>query len=158
MDYIKCSVGDEFKFVGMRGESGCGTFNNNPKAVYIRIRDVGDEGMPTYDILDIDKKRLDYCLGCFTKKDKSHVLEKVHSISGIIPNIPKIMSDLSTAYKLARTPEPQKSFIKAGVTDQNGDFTNDGKLLFNAFLIEKFGAEFKETVVDPILAEQEKKS
>lgn len=75
----------------------------------------------------------------------------------LIPN-KSFMASLAHAFKLARTPEPQKSFIKAGITDENGDFTTDGKLLFNAFLLEKFGGDFKKEVVDPLLEEAAKVS
>ena len=152
MSYMKCAVGDEFKFVGQRGDSGCGSFDSEPSAVYIRITNVSSTGRADYEILDINKKKLDYCAACLTSEERAHTLEKVNGLMG---KLSKSMTTMIEAWKLSRKPEPQKTFIKAGVTEENGDFTSEGKLLFNAFLLEKYGDEFKKEVVDPLLEAQE---
>lgn len=59
--------------------------------------------------------------------------------------------------KLAFTPEPEKSFIKAGIVDSNENFTDEGRELFLTYLLQKNKDDFKTTVIDPILAEVEAK-
>jgi hypothetical protein len=58
--------------------------------------------------------------------------------------------------KLLFKSEPERSFIKAGVMDTNGQLTSEGRELWTEFLIRKFGAEFKTEVVDKIIAEDAK--
>lgn len=60
--------------------------------------------------------------------------------------------------KLAFKKEPEKSFIKAGVTDSNENFTTEGKELFLTYLLQKNKDDFKTTVIDSILAEEEAKT
>lgn len=60
--------------------------------------------------------------------------------------------------KLAFKSEPEKSFIKAGVMDSNENLTFDGKELFLTYLLQKNKDDFKTTVIDPILAEDEAKA
>lgn len=57
--------------------------------------------------------------------------------------------------KLAFKGEPEKSFIKAGVMDSNENLTPEGQQLFLTYLLKTNGADFKKTVIDPILAEEE---
>lgn len=59
-------------------------------------------------------------------------------------------------FLLSLKPEPQKSFIKAGITNGDGVLTNEGAELFLAWLLQSNGDAFKTAVVDPILAEDEK--
>lgn len=63
--------------------------------------------------------------------------------------------NLIEKFKLASKTEPEKTFIKAGVMTMDGELTPEGKGLWAAFLVKKFGEEFKTNVVDPILAEME---
>lgn len=72
-------------------------------------------------------------------------------------NITTKMTNLIKKFSLLTKGEPERTFIKAGVTDDNGVLTSDGKTLFDAFMLKKYGAEFKKEVVDPILAEDEEK-
>ncbi len=53
------------------------------------------------------------------------------------------------------TPEPQKSFRKLGVVDTNDNLTSEGKELLLSFLMKKYGKEFNEEVVQPILKQEE---
>lgn len=57
--------------------------------------------------------------------------------------------------KLVFKSESEKSFIKAGVMDSNENLTTDGKELFLTYLFEKNKDDFKTTIIDPILAEEE---
>lgn len=77
----------------------------------------------------------------------------------------KLISDIKSSKKmtlfekiaLARKGEPEKTFIKAGITKMDGTFTTEGQSAFLNYLLEKNGAAFKTDVVDAILAEDEAK-
>lgn len=49
--------------------------------------------------------------------------------------------------------EPEKSFFKAGITNSDYTFTNDGKEIFLQWLLKKNGELFKTEVVDGLLAD-----
>lgn len=68
----------------------------------------------------------------------------------------KSMSSLKQKFAIAFKGEPEKSFIKAEIMNVDESLTDDGESLLLAFLLKKFGAEFKTEVVDVILAEDEK--
>ncbi len=53
--------------------------------------------------------------------------------------------------------EPEKSFRKAGITDNNGMLTPDGEQVFVAWLLKMNGDAFKQAVVDDLLKEPEEK-
>lgn len=55
--------------------------------------------------------------------------------------------------KLALKSEPEKSFIKAGIMDENENLTNDGRKVLETILVEKNKVELKEKV-DMILVEE----
>lgn len=63
--------------------------------------------------------------------------------------------NLIEKFAFAIKKEPEKSFIQKGITNMGGTLTPEGQQLFNAFLIGKFGDEFKKNVVD--LIEDDKK-
>lgn len=50
--------------------------------------------------------------------------------------------------------EPEKSFRKAGITNGDDLFTDEGQKIFLSWLLKKYGGDFKTEVVDPILAEE----
>jgi hypothetical protein len=52
--------------------------------------------------------------------------------------------------------EPEKSFRKAGITNESGMLTSEGQDIFLTWLLKNNGASFKTEVVDPILAEEKK--
>ncbi len=64
--------------------------------------------------------------------------------------------NLLQKFRLSMKGEPEKTFIKAGIIDSDEKFTTEGKELFNAFLLKKFGDDFKKEVVDPLIAEEPK--
>jgi hypothetical protein len=68
-------------------------------------------------------------------------------------------SDMTLQQKLvlAFKSEPEKSFIKAGITNIDGSFTSEGLQVFTAWLLKKYGNDFKAEVVDMLLAETEEK-
>lgn len=69
-----------------------------------------------------------------------------------------IMTNLLQQFRLSIKGEPEKTFIKAGIIDNEEKFTPEGKELFNAFLLKKFGNDFKTEIVDPLVAAQETES
>ena len=69
----------------------------------------------------------------------------------------KMTMTLKDKFALVFKGEPEKSLIKAGIMNADESLTNEGRELWTAFLVKKFGNEFKKEVVDPILAEEEKK-
>lgn len=50
--------------------------------------------------------------------------------------------------------EPEKSFRKVGITNGDDMLTGEGAQVFLAWLLKKYGADFKKEVVDSILEEQ----
>lgn len=58
--------------------------------------------------------------------------------------------------RLAAKTEPEKSFIKAGITNMDGSFTSEGKEAFLSYLLEKNKDDFNTTIVQPLLAEEVK--
>lgn len=74
-------------------------------------------------------------------------------------NLKEKHMSLVSKFKHMLMSEPEKTFREAEIL-RNDDvtvFTSEGEELFLQFLLDKFGAEFKEKVVDPLIAEQEKK-
>lgn len=77
---------------------------------------------------------------------------------GTLTNKTKIiMTNLITTFKNITRTEPNKTFVKAGVMNEDLSLTSEGKELFIQFMFDKHATEFKTEVVDAILAEQEKK-
>lgn len=73
----------------------------------------------------------------------------------IINPINKSMN-LKENFTLIFTPEPQKSFRKAGITNGDNLLTDDGQKIFLSWLLTKNQDAFKAEVVDGLLAEEEK--
>jgi hypothetical protein len=68
------------------------------------------------------------------------------------------LMNLKEKFVLAITPEPQKSFRKAGITDGDDILTEEGTRIFLTWLLHhKFAEEFKKDVVEGILKEKEDK-
>ena len=64
------------------------------------------------------------------------------------------MSTLKSTWKRITRSEPEKTYIKAGILDDNEEFTAEGRDLFLSHLLQK-NPEFK-TVADQIVAEENK--
>ena len=88
------------------------------------------------------------CYGCYEVQDLTVIKKAV--------TIRNFMSNIVDTFKLLITAEPQRTFIKAGIVDEKGNFTKEGEELFLQYLLSQHGADFKTTVVDAVLAEQEK--
>jgi len=63
--------------------------------------------------------------------------------------VSKIMG-VKESFIVGLTPEPQKSYRKAGITNGDGLLTDDGVKVFLTYLLEKT-PEFKTDIVDGIL-------
>ncbi len=74
----------------------------------------------------------------------------------IIKNNNKTIMSIKSVWKNITRKEPERSFVKAGITNDNDELTTDGKDLFIGWLLEKNKDLFNTEVVQPILAEQEK--
>lgn len=66
------------------------------------------------------------------------------------------MDNLKSKYAMILKGEPQKTLIKAGVLNSDESFTVEGRDLFEAWLLQKYGSEFKADVADKIVAEEAK--
>ncbi len=63
--------------------------------------------------------------------------------------------NIKEKFVLALTPEPQKSFRKAGITDGDDILTEDGKSIFLSWLLNtKYAEEFKKEIVDSMKEEK----
>ncbi len=92
-----------------------------------------------------DGKRFSSCSG-HNVLEKHFVLLKGNKTSNM---------SLKSIYKNLTRQEPEKSFVKAGITDESDSLTSDGTELFIEWLFEKNKADFNTEVVQPILKEQE---
>lgn len=61
---------------------------------------------------------------------------------------------LTEQFALALTPEPYKSFRKAGITDGDNILTDEGMRVFLSYLLKQNADNFKKDVVDPMLADK----
>lgn len=101
------------------------------------------------------QKQTDGRLGIGTDPDDlCHCADEWELVEEVI--FKSTIMNLVEKFKLALKSEPEKTFIKAGVTTADGALTPDGKALFGAYLLNKHGADFKKDVVDPIVAAEEK--
>ena len=63
--------------------------------------------------------------------------------------------NIKEKFVLAITPEPQKSFRKAGITNGDDLLTEDGMNIFLSWLLKKNQDDFKEKVVDGLLKDED---
>jgi hypothetical protein len=69
------------------------------------------------------------------------------------------MENIKEKFVVLITPEPKKSFRKAGITDGDDLLTADGEKIFLTWLLHnKYADEFKKDVVDGIIKEKEEKA
>lgn len=68
------------------------------------------------------------------------------------------MGNLLTKFGSLFVSEPMKSFRKAGIVNDKNELTMDGGTVFMNWLLQKNGDAFNAEVVQPILAEAEKKA
>ncbi len=109
----------------------------------------------TYTVWDDSKNHADEPLAIGI--DKNYGCHCTTRWTLIKPESNQSNMNLSEKFALVFKGEPEKSFIKAGVMNADESLTTDGQKLFMAYLLKKNGDDFKTTVVDPILAEEEAK-
>lgn len=66
--------------------------------------------------------------------------------------------NLKEKFALAMTPEPQKSFRKAGITNGDDLLTDDGQKVFLSWLLKQNADTFKKEIVDDLLKEEKDES
>lgn len=87
--------------------------------------------------------------------DRIRLVKQGKSSSTNNNNLTKnFMSSLVKKFQSLLLPEPEKTFRKAGVTNESDALTNEGHELFLAFLLKKHGTEFKTEVVDVLVKEE----
>lgn len=90
------------------------------------------------------------------KIDECSCCYKIQHFKLLETNQNKIMN-IKELFALSFKKEPQKSFVKAGITDSNDMLTTDGQEIFLTYLLNKNGDAFKTEVVDALLAENSTK-
>ena len=68
------------------------------------------------------------------------------------------MSTLTKKFLGLFITEPQKTFRKLNITDEQGRLTGEGAELFHNWLLSKFGEEFRKEVWAKLLEEQEQEN
>ena len=66
------------------------------------------------------------------------------------------MINLRTSYNNIFKKEPQKSFEKLGITDENGFLTTDGRAIFDKWRLKRNQDEFFKEIVEPMKKQMEK--
>lgn len=140
---MKFKVGDR---VRIKKYKGCGV--EKDELSYCEITKINGTCY-YFTSYDKDGVRLEDCYNCHN--DESFELIQIKNNKSIMQTIKQFIKD-------ARRNEPEKSFIKAGVLDETEEFTEDGREMFLEFLFQENKKKFNETIVQPYLAEQEKKS
>jgi hypothetical protein len=67
----------------------------------------------------------------------------------------KTMSNIKLIYRNLTRTEPEKTFVKAGIMDEELNLTEDGEEMFIAYMFEQNKEAFKKDVADKVLAEIE---
>ncbi len=145
---MKYKIGDELDVLPEK-KSVCGNFEDalaKDSTAYIRVTAINNASY-NYEILSGTGSLMHICGGCLG--DHSVVERSINKINA--GNM-----TLKEKFALAFKSEPEKSFIKAGIMNSDESLTSEGRELWTAWLVRKFGAEFKTDVVDPILAEDAK--
>ena len=140
---VKYKIGDKVKAIKGK-EAVCGGCKDHE---FLMITQVSGS-IYTYSAYDKNGKLFNNC-SCYKDED----LEFYSSQDQVINK----NMNLIEKYYLMTKGEPERSFFKAGITDKQDLLTTEGSQLFLNFLLNKFGADFKKEVVDPILAEEENK-
>ena len=94
-----------------------------------------------------------YLEGAVSRHMYENQLEAVYSIYQ--PKGTNKVMDLIKSFTNLFVAEPQKSFMKVGVVDSNGNITADGQKVFITWLLKQNQDAFNTQVVQSIIAEQE---
>jgi hypothetical protein len=74
----------------------------------------------------------------------------IHNLE-LISSTNKSTMNIKEKFALAFKQEPEKSFRKAGITNGDDLLTEDGRQIFESWLLKKHGEDFKKEVVDDLL-------
>ena len=143
---MKFKPGDRVKIVDGSGANCGNVLDQGENVEFLRIEKASG-GSYHYTAFTKDGVMINSCNGCLGDSNFEPYISE---------NKKTFMSNIIEKFKILKMVEPQRSFLKAGIADSNGNFTEDGHKLFNEFLISKFQSEFKTEVVDQILAADEK--
>ncbi len=142
----KLKVGDKVKV-----KQGAGDFYQNcscKDADYLLLTQIGSEKEYfRWSGHRADGTNIDFC--------SAHSLVESDFIL-INSNNQNNNMNITEKFALMFKAEPQKSFIKAGITDSNDVLTADGTTVFLSWLLKKNADAFKTEVVDPMLADEAK--
>jgi len=144
---MKFKEGDKVKLVS--GNSRCNNILREGKKIEFIIIDECTGVYYYYTAYDSEGEKIKSCFSCLNDIDFEYYTPKTNKTK-------TFMSKIIEKFKLLKMGEPQRSFVKAGIANIDGNFTEEGKQLFNEFLLAKFQSEFKTEVVDQILAADEK--
>lgn len=109
-----------------------------------------------------EKYTVSHYSGPYTSITVSEIPHETWDINNFIlvslatETMPKL--SLIEKIKLASKAEPEKSFIKAGITTMSGDFTTEGKDAFLSWLLEENKTAFNTDIVQPLLAEKDEEA
>lgn len=123
----------------------CGVLT--PQTEYLMITNVGDGSGNDYSYNSYDKNG-EFLSSCTTCLKDEH-LQAYKNYKN------KMSTNIIEKIKLAKVPEPDKSLVKAGITDIDGSFTEEGLSILHDFLRSKFGEDLKKVYADDIIKEQE---
>ena len=105
--------------------------------------------------LSVFKSMYDFCVEGHGSSYGSPLAD--YKFELIEPSLTNNQMDIKEKFVLALTPEPKKSFRKAGITNGDDLLTDEGQRIFLTWLLHsKYADEFKKDVVDGLLADQEK--
>lgn len=153
----KLKAGDKVRVLpGRTNLERCASGNvlKNNKNGYLVLRSVpGEQSYYRWTAIDNNGEERDYCSDHGLREEDFILLNENNQ--EIIQ--PSFMTNLIQSFTNLFVSEPQKSFLKAGITDQNGNVTPEGNTVFTTWLLNQpaNSAAFKTAVVDPLLAESE---
>ena len=102
----------------------------------------------------LDRTLMDSAMESFGgKEQKENYFKKIFNSFKLNP-----MSTLTKKFLGLFITEPQKTFRKLNITDEQGRLTGEGAELFHNWLLSKFGEEFRKEVCAKLLEEQEQEN
>ena len=140
----KFKVGDKVKINGKSVMSGSDWEDNYDNNIGYVTKIIGrGNGIDTFNCIVVDNKPNTNDGYYFASQD----LELI--------SLTKKNMNIKEKFVLAITPEPQKSFRKAGITNGDDLLTEDGMNIFLSWLLKKNQDDFKEKVVDGLLEDED---
>lgn len=138
-------VGDKFRvIVGHEGSCSNSSVHVRAPYDYLLVTCTNHDGsdISSHDIIK-DGERI-YSCSCYR-------LNNLVPFNNSLKNM-----NLKEKFALLLTPEPQKSFRKAGITNGDDMLTADGTTIFLTWLLQKNSVDFKKEVVDALVVDESK--